>query len=220
MEWFLERLKDFFDLFKENSFVAFVSFLIGLIGTSSSFYFYYKSEELKRKIKRFEWNEIELGVQYLSKKVLNQFNPDVILAISHGGSIVANLLHKYADRIIPILHVTYYDEERLNALTDRAVVYDTNCIVEIPKSIFALKDKKIAVVDDTVVTGDLLKEVKKKFEENGMTNFKFFVLFASPTAIEGKKGPHEYWKKLEEMDYHLPWGSGYGVGATHVRAKL
>ncbi|MEO6722631.1 MAG: hypothetical protein ABIN67_19835 [Ferruginibacter sp.] len=56
----METIQKIFNLFKDNSIIAFISFIIGFVGTTSSFYFYYKTEELKRKIKRFEWNEIEL----------------------------------------------------------------------------------------------------------------------------------------------------------------
>lgn len=211
----MRSIESFLNLFKENSFIAFTSFLIGLIGTASSFYFYYKTEEMKRKIKRFEWDEIELGVQYLAKEVLINFKPEFILSLSFGGNIITSLLHKYSDKVIPIVQTIYYDEKQLSNLSERILIRDLHIIIEIPSFIRTLRDKRIAIIDDTVVTGDVLEKLKVKLTENGITNFKCFSLFASPISIESRKGPDSYWKKIDETDYQLPWGDARGICMTH-----
>lgn len=85
--------------------VSIIASLFGIVGTLSSFYFQKKSKKLKRKLNKFSWEDINLGVSVLSRKISEEFEPEVVLCASTGAAgLVANLYFLESDKYIPVIY--------------------------------------------------------------------------------------------------------------------
>ncbi len=197
--------------------ITFISIMIGILGIFGTFYFGLKSLYLQRKIKRYEWKDIEIGIEELSKKIFNNFNPDVLLSLSGPGSIIANLMLTKTAKYIPLYvgisrkintkDFSFEPQISKTITTSRWKTY-------IPDEIFKLINKKIAIIEDTVITGDTLNELVKVLTKNGIKrkNILTVALFATELALSSNKGPNVYWIKLQDSDFYLPWGKSLGKG--------
>ncbi len=197
--------------------VNIISIIIGLLGIIGTFYFGLKSLRLQRKLRRFDWKDVEAGIEELSRKIFNEFEPDAMLSLSGPGSIIANLLLTKTAKFVPLYlgisrkidadDFTFEPQWSKSIRTTRWKTY-------IPDEIFKLTDKKIVVIEDTVITGDTMTEIVRILTENGIKreNILTVALFTTELATTSNKGPDVYWFKLPESNFYLPWGKSLGKG--------
>lgn len=194
--------------------VSIIASLFGIVGTLSSFYFQKKSKKLKRKLNKFSWEDINLGVSVLSRKISEEFEPEVVLCASTGAAgLVANLYFLESDKYIPVI---YGSSKKIGTQftapieKNRAYFYVTKrCEVYVSNEIEKYKDKKILIIEDIVLTGDSLVEEKKMLLDCGykQENIRSAALFVSNIAVDTEKKPDFYWFELDGLSkYYYPWG--------------
>lgn len=85
--------------------ISIIASIFGIIGTVSSIHFQRKTKKIEAKMSKFDWQDIELGVEALCKEISSDFNPELILCATTGAAgIVANLFYLLSDKYIPVIY--------------------------------------------------------------------------------------------------------------------
>lgn len=197
-----------------DAIISIIASIFGIVGTISSIYFQRKTKKIEAKMSKFDWQDIELGVEALCKEISSDFNPELILCASTGAAgIVANLFYLLSDKYIPVIYGS--SKKRGNKFTvpvedNRQYFYKTGkWETYVSNEIEKYKDRKILIIEDVVLSGDSLLEEKKLLVQCGYKeeNIRAAAVFVSNIAISSKKEPDYYWFKLEESSkYYYPWG--------------
>lgn len=149
------------------------------------------------------WGEVQVAVEELKRhvgdEVVNRaISIDVIIGISHGGLIVADLLGKYYDGKIPVLGVPY---SRI----------DSN--ITIPDKLFslALYNKNVLLVDDCVISGKTMEAVIEYLNNVDEQNRPGVILPAVLGLHSDNRHRHKPEKLIHVYDinklpYFFPWG--------------
>ncbi|MFE3846179.1 phosphoribosyltransferase family protein [Thermoplasmatota archaeon] len=197
--------------------VTYISIIIGILGIIGTFYFGFKSVYLQQKIKKYDWKDVEIGIEEISNKIFKKFQPDVLLSLSGPGSIVANLMLTKTAKFIPLYvgiskkinskDFTFEPQKMKTITTTRWKTY-------IPDEIFKLNNKRIVIIEDAVITGDTLNKLVNVLIKNGIKrkNILTISLFTTELAVSSNKGPNIYWIKQKDSDFYLPWGNCLGKG--------
>ena len=173
-----------------------------------------ENTQLKKQLRVFSWDDIQNGIAFLNNKVWKEFNPDIILAISGPGAIVAYLVSNQYKDFVPVL-LTPYHRTKIQPEKD---YFFENSFSSSKFTAYLTEDlrnyigKKILVIDDTVITGHLTTEAKKALVEFGFRkeDIKALCLFTSKTAITSDMSPDYFWMEMTEDEYYLPWGKSFG----------
>jgi len=202
---------------RNMSILNLISLVIGIAGLLGTLYFGLKSIYLQRKIKRFEWGDIEAGVRYLSKEVSSRFDPELILTISAPGAIVANLFVTHRSEITPVyIRITLKKEDprSLSFTTDHHIIVTSKWRIAVPNALLRHNDKKLLILDGSVITGDAMDNLLKLLNENGFDrgNILTAALITSDVARSSNKGPDITWQEVPGSDAYLPWGHLIGPG--------
>lgn len=201
--------------------ISLISSVFELLVSVSAFF----SKRIKRsgkKVKKFTWQEIELGVVMLSRKIAQDFEPEVIMCSSTGASgIVANLYFLTNDKFIPILwgnHRPIKSKFTIPVEENRKLFFNTRkWAVYLPDELEKYKDKKILIIEDVVLSGDSLEKELEVVSQCGYKpeNIKTALVFISTVALYSNKKPDYYWYQLDDAyEYYYPWsrsifGKGY-----------
>lgn len=186
----------------------------GLIGT---LYFGLKSVYLQRKIRRFEWDDVETGVKHLNKEISNRFNPELILTISAPGAIVANLFVTHRFEITPVyVGITLHKEDprSLSFTTDHHIITTSKWRIAVPNALLRHREKNLLVLDGSVITGDAMDSLLHLLKENGFdrNNLLTASLITTDVALRAGKGPDIYWHSVPDCEVYMPWGHLIGPG--------
>jgi hypoxanthine phosphoribosyltransferase len=194
-----------------------ISLAIGVAGLFGTLYFGLKSVYLQRKIRRFEWEDVEVGVRHLNNEISSRFNPELILTISAPGAIVANLFVTHRSKITPVyVGITLHKEDSrsLSFTTDHHIITTSKWRIAVPNALLRHKDKRLLVLDGSVITGDAMSNLLKLLTENGFD--RNYVLTASlittDVALRAGKGPDIYWHNVPDCEIYMPWGHLIGPG--------
>jgi len=197
--------------------LSIVSSLVGLVGLGGTVYFGLEARKLQKRLRRFEWSDVEVGVKQLVRKVKGQLDPDIILTISALGAIVAGLFIVHRPELTPLysgITLKKADERLASFQVDHHILVTSKWKIAIPEAFLRQKGKKVLVFDDAVVTGDAMSNVLNLLIERGFTraNLVTAALIATDAAIRSEKGPDAYWLKVDNSDLYFPWGNIMGPG--------
>ena len=135
-------------------------------------YFGLENRRLQRRLRRFEWSDVEIGVKHLVKEVKGRSEIDIILAFSAPGAIVANFFVAQRPELIPIyggITLRRSDHRLMPLQVDHHVLSTSKWKIAIPESFLRQKDRRVLVIDDAVVTGDAMSNVLNLLVERGFT---------------------------------------------------
>ena len=168
-------------------------------------------------MKRFEWADVEIGVKELHNVISSRFSPDCILTISAPGGIVSNLFVTHHSEILPIytaITLKESDSRSLDFATDHHLLTTAKWKILIPDAILRHKEKRVLILDGSVITGDAMSYLLRLLEDEGFkrTHLLTAALVSTEVAIESKKGPDVHWASVPDSHYYMPWGHLMGPG--------
>ncbi len=187
----------------------------GALGTIISFISFIQYHKEKRKNKSIKWDDLQIAITHMYKKIKEEFVPDILFIPNEKGGVLANLIKKNLKLCTPCIFgigvSKKYTKYKINnnLIDDYYIFETTKWIAYLPKILKKYKDKKLLVIDDFVMTGDFAFELKKKlvhdigFDES---NIKIMSLATTQIAIDSQKGPDYYWKSFDSSKVYLPWG--------------
>ena len=194
-----------------------ISFLVGIAGLAGTIYFGQRSTNLQRRLRRFEWGDVEVGVKHLAKEVSDRFEPDLIFTISAPGGIVSNLFVTYRQELTPVyigITLKKDDSRSLAFANDHYVLSTSKWRIAVPEALLRHHDKKILILDGSVVIGDAMTSLVNLLIQRGFerTNILTAALITTEVACRSDKGPDVYWLRVPDFDLYLPWGHLMGPG--------
>jgi hypoxanthine phosphoribosyltransferase len=197
--------------------ISLISLGIGVLGGISSVYFGIEARTIAKKVRNFNWADIEAGIKFLSSRTMRDFQPDLILCSSGGSAgIIANLFLTYTDKFIPLyIGVSKKRDAEFTSKPAFNAFYETSrWITFLPEAIFDDVNKKILILDDVVLTGETLHKMVELLLSNGFKrrNIRTATLFATEIAITSNRAPDIYWFKLSDSGFYFPWGKSTGKG--------
>jgi hypothetical protein len=170
-----------------------LSLVLGMAGLMGTLYFGMKSIYLQRKIRRFEWDDVEIGVKHLNKEISRRFVPELILTISAPGAIVTNLFVTHRSEITPVyVGITLHKEDprSLSFTTDHHIITTSKWRIAVPNTL--LRHKVVNGFDrSNVITASLIP---------------------TDVALRAGKGPDVYWRNVPDCEVYMPWGHLIGPG--------
>lgn len=199
-----------------STIISVVSIIIGVLGIGGTVYFGIKSLRLEQRIRRFDWDDISIGIKSLNNRIFHDFKPDLLLSISGPGSIISNLLLAQTSNYVP-LYVGI--SKKLSESFDCAPSYKhsistSKWMTYIPDELFKFKNRRILICEDCVLSGDTMSQLVNVLINNGFRreNILTMSLFVTEVALSSNKGPDIYWYKLPDSEFYLPWGKSLGRG--------
>lgn len=199
-----------------STIVSVVSFIIGVLGTSGTVYFGIKSLRLEQRIRRFDWDDISIGIKSLNNRIFNDFKPDLLLSISGPGSIISNLLLAQTANYAPLyVGISKKVSENFSCIPSyKHSISTSKWITYIPDELFKFKNRRVLICEDCVLSGDTMSQLVNILINNGFRreNILTMSLFVTEVAMSSNKGPDIYWYKLPDSDFYLPWGKSLGRG--------
>lgn len=171
------------------------------------------SNKKNKKLKTVTWSDIQSATKFFWKKLNHKkFEPTFIITPGQKGGIIAQLISDFYENEIPIF--TGFIEKR-----DKKQVEDDNYLtllttkwcVYMPISLKTCKEKdkvKLLIVDDFVMSGDFLYQLKNTLLELGYLDQNIYscAIAVTKVAIDANKAPNYHWKVVEDKDFYFPWG--------------
>lgn len=185
--------------------------VLSVLGTVGTFYFGARSMRLERLKNSLTWKEVETGSLDLLRKAEATFKPDILLMTSGPGAIVASLAMIQARRFFPIY--TAILEDKRSALFQckpkgHIQLFTRKWVIHLPEQLCKEAAKRIMIIDDCVISGDVQTAVCEFLEKNGFPkkNIFFATLVCSQIAIDTNKAPDLHWYTNPHKDLFFPWG--------------
>jgi hypoxanthine phosphoribosyltransferase len=168
-----------------------------------------RAEQLNRRQRDLDWPRFRSAASDLARAVdRSGFMPDFILSTSDRGAIVSNLVARELRRQIPIITVGYLDEEDEVSIPGFLTLCGTKATTFLPKGLKGMKDKKVLLLDDFVMSGDGILRVKNQLLEYGFPAdcIRSGSVVATKVSIANKKGPDFFAREARDLDFFFPWG--------------
>lgn len=169
-----------------------------------------RAEQLNRRQRDLDWPRFRNAASDLARSVdRSGFMPDLILAISDRGAIVAHLVARELRRQIPIITVGYLDSPNDHfVMPGFAALTGTKTTAFLPEALQELHDRKVLLVDDFVMSGDGLMRVTSQLLKYGFEadRIKTGAVVATRLAIANRKGPNYFAREARDYDFFFPWG--------------
>jgi hypoxanthine phosphoribosyltransferase len=187
--------------------------VIGILGTVGTFYFGIESLRLKWARNSITWKEIERGTADIFKKADKDFQPEILLTMSGPGAIITSLAMIQSGRFLPVYTIILEDKTGYS-FKDKPKGYipisTHKWNLYVPEQILNETSKRVMVIDDCVMTGDIKAVVCEFLEDHHFPkeNIFFAVLVCSQIAVTTSKAPHLHWR-LSHGDFYFPWGKWY-----------
>jgi len=166
-------------------------------------------EQLNKRERDLDWPRFRNAAADLARAVdRSGFMPDFILSISDRGAIVGNLVARELRRQIPIITVGYLDEAGSVSIPGFLALRGTKATSFLPEGLKDLKDQRVLLLDDFVMSGDGLLRVKNQLLEYGFATdcIKSGSVVATKVSIANKKGPDFFAREARDFDFFFPWG--------------
>lgn len=190
------------------------SFIIGTALSAYGIWQTNKGNKMQRASKTIDWDQIQVASKALSKSIKKKMIPDVIICPGQKGGIFAQLLMEDLAIEVPI-----YTGFLVNNTTNVDATLQTNYVsldttkwhVYLPKNIESLRDKNILIVDDYVMSGDFLSQLKKYLLDHGVDSSKLLScsIATKDVAIGTNKAPNLFWKIADAGVCYFPWGKAH-----------
>jgi hypoxanthine phosphoribosyltransferase len=181
-----------------------------LIGFGLAIWQTIRAEQLNRRERDLDWPRFRSAASDLARSVdRSDFMPDVILALSERGSIVAHLVARELRAQVPILTVAYLSRPDHSVdLPGHSAIRGTKAVLFLPDGIGELKGRRLLLLDDFVMTGDGLNSVIGTLLGKGFDrkSIRSGAVVATRISIASKKGPDFIGRETEGFDFYFPWG--------------
>src|SRR4051794_36884133 len=79
-----------------------ISLTLGVAGVAGTIYYGRKALRLEKKLRRFDWIDIESGIRFLMTKTSGLKSYDMMVCVSGPGAIISNLLIARSERNVPL----------------------------------------------------------------------------------------------------------------------
>lgn len=168
-----------------------------------------RAEQLNKRQRDLDWPRFRNAASDLARSVdRSGFMPDFILSISERGAIVGNLVARELRYQIPILTVGYLDQAGTVSIPGYLTLRGTKATTFLPEGLRGLKEKKVLLLDDFVMSGDGLFRVKNQLLEYGFAAkcIRSGSVVATKLAIANNKGPDFFAREARDFDFFFPWG--------------
>lgn len=169
-----------------------------------------RAEQLNRRERDLDWPRFRSATSDLARSIdRSDFMPDVILALSERGAIVAHLVARELRRQVPILTVAYLSNPDDGAeLAGYEPLRGTKAVTFLPASLGDLRERRLLLLDDFVMSGDGLARVMEALASKGFDRkrVRSGAVVATKLAIASKKGPDFWARESRDFDFYFPWG--------------
>lgn len=192
-----------------------ISLVLAVVGTALAIHYGREARRLTQRLRRFEWHDIESALKKLSQEIEKDFSPDLILS-SSGGSvgIIANMYLTYTKRFIPLyVGVSKHHASQFSSPPIYHASFTTNrWNTYIPEELAQLKDHKVLILEDVVLSGETLTQMRNALLSWGYApnRVRSAAVFMSQFAVSQGAEPDYYWLRLSDTHFELPWGSSIG----------
>ncbi|GAA2637844.1 phosphoribosyltransferase family protein [Paractinoplanes durhamensis] len=181
-----------------------------LIGFGLAIWQAVRAEQLNKRERDLDWPRFRSAASDLARSVdRSDFTPEVILALSERGAIVAHLVARELRTQVPVVTAAYLGKPDQSAeLPGHEAVRGTKAVLFLPDGIAGFKGRRLLLLDDFVMTGDGLQSVidallRKGFER---TEIRSGAVVATRISIVSKKGPDYFGRETTGFDFYFPWG--------------
>lgn len=189
--------------------ISIVGTILGAVGVMLTI----NSNKKEKRLRTVTWSDLQSATKYFWRKLKhNKFVPTFIITPGQKGGIIAQLVRDFYEENIPIFSGFLEPNSTSRAFDDNYfTIITTKWRVHMPISIKTFEDKesaKILIVDDFVMSGDFLLNLKNTLLELGYQKDNICACSVAVTkvAIDGHKEPDYYWKVVENKDFYFPWG--------------
>jgi hypoxanthine phosphoribosyltransferase len=173
-------------------------------------------EKLDKERRSYSWGAVGDGCRRLANECIEPFEPAAILTLSGTGSVVASLALVEVEYSLPLYTVIQIRKEQGKAnRIPKIPGYSKTATTQtwflfFPDALEYITDKKLVVIDDCVLTGELLREVRRILtDELGFEsdNVRTAVLVYSERVV-GRAGIKPDFAAYSSTftDFYLPWG--------------
>ena len=181
-----------------------------LIGFGLAIWQAVRAEQINKRERDLDWPRFRSAASDLARSVdRSDFMPEVILALSERGSIVAHLVARELRTQVPIITVAYLGRPDDSAdLPGHEAVRGTKAVQFLPDGIAELPGRRLLLLDDFVMTGDGLQAVIGVLLKNGFDrkDIRSGAVVATRISIVSKKGPDYVGREAKGFDFYFPWG--------------
>lgn len=169
-----------------------------------------RAEQLNRRERDLDWPRFRSAASDLARSVdRSDFMPDIILALSERGAMVAHLVARELRRQVPILTVAYLSRPDPSVeIPGYEALHRTKAVIFIPEQLAGLRDRRLLLLDDFVMSGDGLDAIVALLLAQGFKrrDIRSGSVVATKLAIASKKGPDYYGREVRDFDFYFPWG--------------
>ncbi len=160
-------------------------FVIGVLGVWLTVRYARQAKDLHDRLRRLTWNDFLLGSKELASPVRGSGTLDLVLALSPRGATVGNLLLLELGGDVPMVMATNYLHDKRDVPFPKLpekdwIVSQTNrSLALIPRSMLKDSANRILLVDDWVLSGDMLQGVKQGLTSGGIEKSRIMSAEAS-----------------------------------------
>jgi hypoxanthine phosphoribosyltransferase len=167
-------------------------------------------EQLNRRERDLDWPRFRGAASDLARAVdRSDFMPDVILALSDRGAIVAHLVARELRTQVPIVTVGYLSTaDKTVELPGYVPLRGTKSTVFLPGRLHEQSGWKVLLVDDFVMSGDGLSRAREELITQGFDpgRIRRGAVMATKLALANRKGPDFFAREARDFDFFFPWG--------------
>jgi len=150
-----------------------VTVFVSVLGVIGGFIAIYQFAQDRRSKRGFTWRDVDkLVLELLDKIRYDQFDPDLVLGVGRGGSVMAGML---AGNLGHLPLVCIDTESR----RDRGQTY---CVIRFPNAVPPLRDRRVLIVVGELWTGEDLRTAMKFVKRRKANEFKTLSLLSHPAA--------------------------------------
>lgn len=169
-----------------------------------------RAEQLNRRQRDLDWPRFRSATSDLARAIdRSDFAPDVILALSDRGAIVAHLVARELRRQPPIVTVAYLSGPSTTSdLPGYTTLRGSKATTFLPEKIGDLRTQRILLLDDFVMSGDGLARIQETLHAHGFEQdrIRTGAVVSTRLSIANKKGPDFYAREVRDFDFYFPWG--------------
>lgn len=196
------------------SFDITLSGILTIIGLGLSVVGVYLTLSGNKKIKdskTIDWTQIHVGARYISKMVVkDKFSPDFILAPGPRSSIIGQEIANILNEEIPVI-TGYVSKDSIfekKIDNDFVVIQANQWYLYLPICIKSLNDKNVLIVQDWIMSGESLVQIKKALFnlEYKEQQIRYCTIAVTQVPLKRKHRPNYYYKLVDPDECYFPWG--------------
>jgi len=167
----------------------------------------------------FAWDEVMKAADKVGRKLLTDFRPDYILTFSGSSGIFSNLVLERTIHGVGLTKRRIYTGQVLDrnagprthsveGMIEIPIDSGDRWRVLIPQDLAFQKPGRIAVIDDTAVTGGTMAAVKRYFKKRGFSPSDVMTgcMVCDDTIKKRLDGPVDFAVHYIAGEYSMPWG--------------